>query len=371
MTMNVINKPASSLVFLCFLVLLQGCKPEEPQTQQTIRPVTIHKIQIKDNETRSFTGKARPVQQVDLAFRVSGPLYQFPVSVGDKVTQGQVVAKIDPSPFIHRVKLLEAKLLQAQSDLDYHSKEYQRALDIQSKDTQLISDGELDKRQRDKQSAASNVQAIAAELGIARDNLEYTELRAPFTGEISRTYVENYEGVAPGIPVVRIIDISQIEMTVDLPEQLIHQVSEVSKIEVQFDALSNQVLTASVKEYSAEADRITGTFPVTLLMTQPQEAQILPGMSGKATGSRLINTSDTSVFIPLGAVGRNARSETYVWRYQPESQKIQKVLVTTQALTHQGVYVSGGLAQGDAIVSAGIYDLVEGQQVTPLGRGDF
>jgi len=76
--------------------LLPGCKAETPK-KEMIRPVRA--IQISDPAEftkRWFPGQAKATQEVDLSFRVAGPLVTLPVNVGDTVRKGQELAKIDP-----------------------------------------------------------------------------------------------------------------------------------------------------------------------------------------------------------------------------------------------------------------------------------
>ena len=87
---------------LAFLLLLAwaaaGC--QEPTIETPIRPVrTIRVGDVAEISGRSFPGRAQATEEVNLSFRVAGPLKEFPVKVGDEVTEGQLLAKIDPRDF--------------------------------------------------------------------------------------------------------------------------------------------------------------------------------------------------------------------------------------------------------------------------------
>ena len=351
-------KQAYKLGFLLLVTLyLSACSQPEPQEKEIIRPVSLYKVKEDRHETREFSGRAKAVQEIDLAFRVPGSLLDFPVSVGDSLSAGQVIAAIDPETYENALALANARVAQVESELTYQKREYQRAQDIRSRNKQLISKEELDRRIRNLKSTQAQVLAAKAELDMAEDKLRYTTLRAPFSGEVSKTYVENYEGIAAAQAVVRIVDISRIEMTVDLPEHLISSAYDVGGIEVRFDAFPNTPLPAQIKERSAEADPITGTYPVTL---------DIPRMSGRAKGSRLLKNNNGEFLVPVNAVARDAQSQEFIWRYDAQTGSVNKVSVKTNSLRHDGVFVTGTLEQGDLIVTAGVYQLEAGQRVKPM-----
>ena len=101
----------NGMVLLLALLGFWGCQEEVPK-KEVIRPVRA--IQVSDPEEfakRWFPGQAKAVQEVDLSFRVAGPLVTFPVKVGDTVSKSDEVARIDPRDF-------EVELRNARGQLD-------------------------------------------------------------------------------------------------------------------------------------------------------------------------------------------------------------------------------------------------------------
>ena len=138
-------KQAYKLGFLLLVTLyLSACSQPEPQEKEIIRPVSLYKVKEDRHETREFSGRAKAVQEIDLAFRVPGSLLDFPVSVGDSLSAGQVIAAIDPETYENALALANARVAQVESELTYQKREYQRAQDIRSRNKQLISKEELD-----------------------------------------------------------------------------------------------------------------------------------------------------------------------------------------------------------------------------------
>jgi multidrug efflux pump subunit AcrA (membrane-fusion protein) len=89
---------------------LPGCQEEIPQ-KEMIRMVRA--VQVSDPaefSKRWFPGQAKATQEVDLAFRVAGPLIEFPVNIGDEVPKGQGLARIDPRDFEVELRNVQGQL---------------------------------------------------------------------------------------------------------------------------------------------------------------------------------------------------------------------------------------------------------------------
>ena len=163
---------------------------------------------------RSFPGRARAAQEVNLSFRVSGPLVELPVNVGDAVTRGDLIARIDPTDLESRMQTMRGKLQQAISARDLAAAEFKRAADIRTKNADLISASEYEKRVGDRNTTQAQVQELESVLKLAEDDLAHTFLTAPFDGVIAATYVENFENVLAKRSIARLLDTDRIEVVV-------------------------------------------------------------------------------------------------------------------------------------------------------------
>ena len=365
------------LFSMSLVVFLSGCEKEVPQ-KEIIRSVRAIKVASpEDFAKRWFPGKAKATQEVELSFRVAGPLVDFPVDVGDRVKKGAVAAKIDPRDFQVHLRNAKGRLEEAKAILVRAEGDYDRVVRIKKKDSGAISQAMIDKNKQLVESTLAEIRSLKASVDAASDKLSYTFLKAPFNGIVSAKYVENHEDVTAKQPILRLIDHSKIEMIVNIPENLISHADFLKKqknvLVVNFDPFPDREIKAAIKEIGKEASKTTRTYPVTLIMDQPEDITILPGMAGKAASSigREGSSTQKIVVVPETAVFSTGEdSKTYVWVLDDTSQKVNRREVTTGDLLDSGIVVRQGIVPGETIVTAGAHYLKEDQEVRILGSSD-
>ena len=341
-----------------------------------IRPVRA--VQVNDPSEfakRWFPGQAKAIQEVDLSFRVAGPLITLPVKVGDLVRKGQELARIDPRDFEVNLRDAKGQLAQEKAVLQRAEADYERVLRIRKKDPGAVSQAMVDRSRQVMDSAKAQIRSLKAIVDSASDQLSYSYLYAPFKGIITATYVENYEDVKAKQPIVRLIDHSQIEMIINIPENMISQADYLKTagkvLRVRFDPLPGREIEAWIKEIGKEASKTTRTYPITLIMDQPEDVKILPGMAGKATQilSKAEMKGKTELVIPETAIFSPENSDaTYVWVINDQSKKVQKREVKTGELLDTGIGIEDGLKPGEWIATAGVHYLKEDQKVRILSE---
>lgn len=358
------------LSVIAVVLLLSACSDDEIEEKEIVRPVRYFQVPSPGQFAEdNFPGRAKATQEVDLAFRVSGPLITFPVEVGDEVKAGEIVARIDPRDFEVSVSSAEGKLSNARAAFERAKSEYERELNILNEDPGATSQTNVDRKKEARDKARANIQSFAADLEGAKDRLAYTYLKAPFDGNVVSTYVENYENVQAKQPILRILDDSSIEMVVNIPESLISIAPYAQNISVVFDPFPEYRIPAKINEIGTEASATTRTYPVTLIMQQPEDVKILPGMAGKASGTIPANISrgGLAIEIPMTSVFTDeASGNTFVWLIDKASLTVSKKQITVDKVGDHGMRVLSGINQGDYIASAGVHYLFEGQKVKLL-----
>ena len=358
------------IVLLLLPVLsLVGCKKEEPAEKSVVRPVKA--MQVGGAEVligRTFPGQAKASQEVNLAFRIAGTLIERSVDVGTEVKEGDLVARLDPRDYQVELDNAQGQLAKARAALTLAKSDYERVTRIQAKDPGAISEAMVDAKRGERDSARAQVRSLNADLDAAKDNLDYTYLRAPFSGTVTMTFVENFEDVQAKQQIARIVDTKKIEFMVSIPENLISYAPQVKKVWVRFDTFPDRKIPATIKEIGKEPSRTTRTYPVTLIMDQPEDIKILPGMAGKSVADKefyedLEGYPDHGYEIPVTAAFSDEEDKTYVWIIDEETKTVSRREVQTGQLSDTGILITEGLEPGEWIATAGVHTLREGQQV--------
>ncbi len=406
---------------LAFLVLLAwtagGCR--ESTIETPVRPVRAIKIgDVAEINGRSFPGRAQATEEVNLSFRVAGPLKEFPVKIGDQVSEGQLLARIDPRDFEVALENAQGDLARAEANLDAMKTgarpeeleqlkaavekckaEYARAYAAYERNVELLEKdavtqaefdrirqtavlaqselrtaeeelriGEIGAREEDIRAKEAEIRSLKAAVTAAEDQLDYTQLKAPFDGVVAATFVENFETVQEKQQILRLLDISSIEITIEIPEGLISSVAYVKGITCVFDAFPDtRIEGVEVKEVGAEASAITRTYPVTMIMDQPDAStgvRILPGMAGRVSGKAELpdQVEEEGFDVPETAVFSGDGGQRFVWVIDESSMKVRPQTVTPGELSTSGMRVTG-IEPGQLIATAGVHYLQEGQQV--------
>ena len=383
-----------------------GAKESIEVTLATAAPQTIV-------ERVSASGTVQPVVEVKISPEVPGEIIELNVEEGDSVQQDQLLVRIRPDNFEsvlsrtqaslnqQRANLsqmqasqasAEARLVQAQANYDRNKKLYE---------DQVISDADFEQiessyqvARQDVESAKQNVQAARygirsaqATVDEARENLSLTSIFAPVSGIVSKLDVEKGERVVgtsqmAGTEMLRIADLNQMEVRVDVNENDIIRVAigDTAVVDVDAYSYSDQefagVVTAIANTANTKVTEEAVTeFEVRIRLLNESYQDLLdekktypfrPGMT--ASVDIITQRKESVLSVPLSAVTTRPRDSTeqataeptsladqettdeVVFRYQPDN-TVSKVVVETGISDYENIEILNGLAEGDRVVS--------------------
>jgi len=267
---------------LAFCIVLIGGKKagwfgkngnfKEVETKQ------IAKIDIV--ETVSATGKIQPEIEVKLSSEVSGEVIELPIVEGQQVQKGDLLVRVNPDIYesslsrsqasLQNVKAglnqAEASLKEAKANYDRNKQLFDKGIISKANWDQVVSAYEI--AQASKQSAYYSVQSSAATVNEARDNLNRTNIYAPMSGTISRLSIELGERVVgtqqmAGTEIMRVVNLSNMEVEVDVNENDIVKVNIGDSTIVEVDAYLKKEFKGLVTEIANSADGVLTSDQVT------------------------------------------------------------------------------------------------------------
>ncbi|GMU44226.1 MAG: efflux RND transporter periplasmic adaptor subunit [Xanthomonadales bacterium PRO6] len=247
----------------------------------------------------SATGTLRALSTVDVGTQVSGQVLEVAVDYNDRVSAGQVIARIDPANFQTRLTQAQADLTsarasrnEAQTALRLAEAELKRKREVAAR--QLISASELDVAQaaRDQASARvgsaqAAVEQRTAAVADAQLDVEYTVIKSPVDGVILLRSVEPGQTVAASFqtPVLFRIaeDLTRMQIDLSIDEADVGQVREGLPVRFTVDAYPNRSFEGTVHQIRLSATAVANvvTYPVVVAVANP-DLKLLPGMTANA-----------------------------------------------------------------------------------------
>jgi RND family efflux transporter MFP subunit len=333
-------------------------KQPGPVEARPVRAVTVERR--ADGETVSLTGQIRAKDQVNLAFRLDGRMIERSANVGDVLTAGQVVARLDPQNQQNALQSAQANVSSAEALLA------QARLTF-SRQQELLKSGwtpraKFDEAQQGFLTAQAQVDSAQAQQRIAQDQLSYTVLTADAPGAVTAVGAESGEVVRGGQMVVQLARQGGRDAVFDVPEQLIRTGPRDPLVEIALTEDGKVKATGRVREVAPQADTVTRTFQVKVGIIDPPEAMRL---GSTVTGSIKL-AAPSGVEVPASAL-TEANGRPAVWVVDPHSETVSLRSIEVLRYEPSSVVISQGLEAGDVVVTAGAQTLRPGQKVRILG----
>ncbi|WP_209509514.1 MULTISPECIES: efflux RND transporter periplasmic adaptor subunit [unclassified Ruegeria] len=317
--------------------------------QDTPKPVKL--IEVRETApgfTRQFFGRVAARQTVDLAFQVAGQIVEMPINEGFVIPKDGLIARLDQEPF--ELRLNRARLQKEQAD-----RTVARLSRLRGTTTSQVT----------VDDAETEAQLAAITLRDAEYDLEHATLTAPFDALVSSRAVEAYTTVSAGTPIVRIHDMSELRIEVDVPEILFQRSGQNDDITITARfPISDEVFPLEIREFDAETSSVGQTFRIQFGLTPPEGLQILPGSS--VTVNVQVQDERTGIIVPATAIVADATGELSVMVFSPggaDGGTVRRVPVTIEPTQTGDVRVLTGLSDGDEVVVAGGAVLTDGQAV--------
>ncbi len=318
---------------------------------QRPRPIKSTIATTSDVVERDFAGLSTPTMSVNLAFKISGQVARVPVYKGLEVERGDLLCSLDPRD-------VELQLIADRSAYESAKSSYERARRLL--EHEAISQQEVER----SESSYLTTKSI---YDNTLETLQETTIVAPFAAVVERVYVDTYQRIQSGETVVRIVapTTSQVEFT--LPESSLTAIQDsTTRFRVSFDNIPNVSFDAKVSEYARTSSDASG-FPVTLQFQNPNPRaySISSGMSCNIT--MLTKSRDQgAVILPLTAIYSPTAGGTYVWVVGVDSRVTLRKVDVERLSGSDYIVVRSGVRSGEDVVTAGVYQLREGEQVKSI-----
>lgn len=342
------------LLLVALAVLLARCSGgNDQQKVEALRPVKLYQVgESSAQAVRHFIGRVDAISTVDLSFQVGGRIVELPVQQGTILPAGSLIAALDPADY--RLALHEAEL-----QLEQASRDLERAQSLSTRGS--VSQASLDQTQ-----TAHNLRRVA--LDTARRNLAYTRITAPFDALVARRLVDRFTNVQPNMQIVRVQNVEEFRVHINVPENLMGTVEHPETIiaEAIFHSYPDQPVVLTYREHETEPDAVAQTYRVTFGMPRNEAMNVLPGMTVTVRVRAATPTEVTFFGVPPSALDTDEQSEFRVWVYHVDSGSVSPRAVQMLGINEEGEALVLGLNGDEQIVSAGLHLMHDGMRVQPF-----
>lgn len=267
---------------------------------QAAEPLALAPVQYREVEqTYSVDGVVEATRQSTVSAQISGRVKAIFFDVGDRVSKGQILLKIDEREAEQALAGSRAQLSQAQAALQNARLNYERSQELFKQ--KFISQAALDKAKSDFEMAKA--QAEASEAGAQQSALaqSYTSVIAPYAGVVSARMVEMGEMVTVGKPLMTGFDPSQLRVIANVSQDRLKDIGTRPEVTVEVPALHRWVKAASVT-VQPSADLRTHSTQVRIDLPANQ-ANLYPGMFVR---THFVVGKENKLLIPASAVVRRS-----------------------------------------------------------------
>jgi RND family efflux transporter MFP subunit len=323
---------------------------QEKEQKEVIKTVKVDTaVTYGEKMTVSFPGRVKAASEIDLAFRISGPIVKINVTEGQFVRKDQALAEMDSRDYAVQLSATEAEYKQVKAEAERIILLYEK---------QSVSENDYDK-------AVSGLQQITAKYNAHQNAMSDTKLRAPFDGYIQKRYFDKNETISAGTPVFSMISAETPEVEINIPAGEFIRRDRFEAYSCYFELYPNHTFPLELISINRKAN-LNQLYTVRFRLKEGYTSQMpSPGMSTMVT-IQFKSENTAMVSIPLTAVFEIDHKPT-VWVYDEAQQKINaRNIRISEILTDGRLIVSEGLKAGELVISAGVRRLSDNEKVKLL-----
>ncbi|MCF6218529.1 MAG: efflux RND transporter periplasmic adaptor subunit [Gammaproteobacteria bacterium] len=335
----------SKLTTMAVLFFVLGVAPVKAEDSMPLQLLEYKEY----SQQMTYDGVIEAVQQATLSAQTSGRIIEVNFDVDDFVPQGSVIIRMRDKQQQSQLSVADAALQEAKAQYTKNKAEYQRLADL--RDKQLVSVAVFDQAVADLNAGEQRLKGAQAKYQQAKEQLDYTVVKAPFSGIVVARHIEPGEMASVGQPLMSGFAVDDMRVNVSVPQHYIERVRKNSTAKVIFGVGEGRAFISEAVVVYPYADPVTHSFTVRVGLPSGLEG-VYPGIMVKVAFSA--GSFRALAIEPKAIVQRSELSAVYV--------------KSGDVLSFRQIRLGRSLEDGRTEVLAG---LSEGEQVSlePLRAG--
>lgn len=325
-------------------LVLSSCSGGRSESSYVPSVCLTRPVVLGDETTRTYSGVVSAAHEVNLGFKTAGQLARIHVAEGDYVRRGQLLAELDDADYRLAVEALQIQYDQLQDEVE----RTQRLFEQRS-----VSANDYEK-------ACAGLRQLGVQLQVNRNKLDYTKLYAPTDGYVQQVNFSPAEMVNAGTALIALLDVSQMEVEVDIPAGEYLQRDRFTRFTCRAAGIEGEVpMRLSGMPPKADGNQL---YHLTLAFAAQPDRQLTAGMNVEVRITSTDTTLRQGVAIPLKALFLSGETPS-VWVFGADSTVHRRAVVLDNTDAQGRAVVIDGLNGQEQIVRAGVSALEEGMKV--------
>lgn len=320
-------------------------------------PAEVHTIKPRGLvDVVRFTGTTQPIDQTIVKGRVAGRLAEVLVREGDRVTEGQVLARFETTELQAKMNERLSALEAARADARWTARDRSDKETLANRN--IVSQSAADQARSTAENRASMVAVAEAQLDVARKNLADAEVRAPFDGVVGERIANQGESLPIDGKILALLDTSHVEIAAQMPAADVIRMKVGQTAQVNLEGFGDRVFSGKITRISPTTQPGSRSIPVYVEIVDRHEA-LRGGLFG--TGTVTVAEKGHALAVPSSAMRKDDQGD-YVLIVE-DGTLVRKPVGAVRTWSRGELVEVKGLESGMTVVSAPLPGLHAGQKV--------
>jgi RND family efflux transporter MFP subunit len=318
-----------------------------------VQPEGTHQIPVfvKEMEPDTFShfinanGTVEAVQEAFISPETNGQITRIYVEEGKRVKEGELMAKLNTS-------VIESNIEEVKTNLELARETFQ-------KQKRLWEDSVGSEMQY--LEAKNRKETLENRLETLQEQLDMSEIRAPFDGIVEEISQKAGELGTPGIRLLHLVNLQKLKVEAELAEQYMAYVNAGDLINIRFPAYPDMVKTVPITRKGSVIDKESRTFAIEARINNYDE-KLKPNQISIVNVRDYMN--DSALVVPANVIKQDMQGDyVYILQDKKNVKIAHKVYVTTGRSYNNETMVQQGLEVGEEVITSGYTQVSEGSRV--------
>jgi membrane fusion protein (multidrug efflux system) len=369
---RIVSHAGVALVLAFSMVVLGACEDGAGSTpeQAAAAPLLLSPedlVTVSESPLTSgplLTGSIEAERRADLRAEVPAVVLAVLKQNGDPVRSGDLLVRLDPTSIRDALTSAEASARAAGLAYEQAERQYQRMLKLRQEN--MVSAQQLEDVEIQRNTAQSESEAARTRVVSARQQLERTEVRAPFDGLVSNRKVSAGDTASVGKELMQVMDPASMRFEGRVSADNIGEVAAGQRVHFRVQGFDDADFAGTVVRVNPAANVTTRQVEVLVSFADPER---IPGVAGLYAEGRIEARSASRLTVPAASILRDG-DNAFAWRFKAGT--LQQVTLDLGARDERtGQYaVEGGLAEGDTVLRHPGSTLKDGQAAELAGSAE-